>query len=70
MRVKIGLTRNSNTANPDNSGMFQFIAQELADAEAKGERVWLLGHVLSGWDGSNPLPNPTGEHHIGMSLVF
>ena len=41
--------------------MFQFVAQELLDAESKGERVWLLGHVLSGWDGSNPLPNPTGK---------
>lgn len=24
-----------------------------------GERVWLVAHVLSGWDGTNPLPNPT-----------
>jgi hypothetical protein len=21
--------------------------------------VWILGHVLSGWDGTNPLQNPT-----------
>ncbi|OCT53779.1 Ser/Thr protein phosphatase family protein [Cladophialophora carrionii] len=48
-----------NTTNPDNSGAFHFVAQELLDAESKGERVWLIGHVLSGWDGSNPLPNPT-----------
>ncbi len=32
---------------------------ELQAAEDAGERVWLFGHVLSGWDGSNPLPNPT-----------
>lgn len=32
---------------------------ELQAAEDAGERVWLLGHVLSGWDGSNPLPNPS-----------
>lgn len=33
--------------------------QELQAAEDAGERVWLFGHVLSGWDGSNPLANPT-----------
>lgn len=21
--------------------------------------VWIMGHVLSGWDGTNPLMNPT-----------
>ncbi|KAJ4507568.1 hypothetical protein HRR83_004148 [Exophiala dermatitidis] len=48
-----------NTTNPDNSGILKFLAQELQDAEDKGERVWVVGHVLSGWDGTNPLPNPT-----------
>ncbi|EXJ92413.1 hypothetical protein A1O3_00964 [Capronia epimyces CBS 606.96] len=48
-----------NTTNPDNSRILKFLAQELQDAEDKGERVWVVGHVLSGWDGSNPLPNPT-----------
>lgn len=33
--------------------------QELQAAEDAGERVWIQGHVLSGWDGSNPLVNPT-----------
>lgn len=32
---------------------------ELQNAEDAGERVWIIGHVLSGWDGTNPLPNPT-----------
>lgn len=32
---------------------------ELQKAEDKQERVWIVGHVPSGWDGSNPLPNPT-----------
>ena len=32
---------------------------ELQKAEDAGERVWIVGHVLSGWDGHNPLPNPT-----------
>lgn len=48
-----------NTTDPDVSGTFAFIIQELQAAEDAGERVWILGHVLSGWDGTNPLPNPT-----------
>lgn len=48
-----------NVTNPDNSGMFKWMIQELQYAEDHGERVWIVGHVLSGWDGSNPLPNPT-----------
>lgn len=32
---------------------------ELQQAEDAGERVWIIGHVLSGWDGTNPMPNPT-----------
>ncbi|KAE8146502.1 Metallo-dependent phosphatase-like protein [Aspergillus avenaceus] len=48
-----------NTTNPDNSGVFSWMISELQEAEDRGERVWIVGHVLSGWDGSNPLPNPT-----------
>lgn len=48
-----------NTTDPDNSGMFKFMIDELQAAEDAGERVWIVGHVLSGWDGTNPLPNPT-----------
>jgi hypothetical protein len=48
-----------NTSNPDVSGSFEFLIDELQAAEDNGERVWLFAHVLSGWDGSNPLPNPT-----------
>ena len=48
-----------NMTNPDVSGMQAFLIQELQAAENAGERVWILGHVLTGWDGSNPLPNPT-----------
>ncbi|KAK6067837.1 calcineurin-like phosphoesterase [Seiridium cupressi] len=44
-------------SNPDFSGMFTFLISELQKAEDAGERVWIVGHVLSGWDGSNPLPN-------------
>ncbi len=48
-----------NTTDPDVSGTFSFMITELQAAEDAGERVWILGHVLSGWDGSNPLDNPT-----------
>ncbi|MCJ1314253.1 hypothetical protein MMC25_007933 [Agyrium rufum] len=48
-----------NTTNPDNSGMQAFLISELQAAEDAGQRVWVLGHVLPGWDGSNGLPNPT-----------
>lgn len=48
-----------NTTNPDNSGIFSWMISELQKAEDANERVWIIGHVLSGWDGTNPLPNPT-----------
>ncbi|EMC96412.1 hypothetical protein BAUCODRAFT_33740 [Baudoinia panamericana UAMH 10762] len=48
-----------NTSNPDVSGTFKFMIQELQAAEDAGEQVWIIGHVLSGWDGSNPIVNPT-----------
>ena len=48
-----------NTTDPDVSGMQKFLIDELQAAEDAGQRVWIIGHVLSGWDGTNPLPNPT-----------
>lgn len=48
-----------NVANPDVSGMQHWLIEELQAAEDAGERVWILGHVLTGWDGTNPFPNPT-----------
>ncbi|KAJ5493309.1 hypothetical protein N7539_002055 [Penicillium diatomitis] len=48
-----------NTTNPDNSGIFSWVIEELQAAEDVAERVWLVGHVPSGWDGSNPIPDPT-----------
>lgn len=47
------------THNPDYSGSLRFLTDELFHAEQRGERVWIVGHVLTGWDGSNPLDNPT-----------
>lgn len=47
------------TRNPDFSGSLRFLTDELFHAESRGERVWIVGHVLTGWDGSNPLDNPT-----------
>lgn len=39
--------------------MLTSLIGELQSAEDAGERVWIIGHVRSGWDGTNPLPNPT-----------
>ncbi|KAK8851646.1 Metallo-dependent phosphatase-like protein [Apiospora arundinis] len=44
-------------ADPDFGGMFTFLIAELQKAEDAGQRAWIAGHVLSGWDGTNPLPN-------------
>lgn len=48
-----------NSSEPDVSGMLRFLTDELQDAEDAGDRVWIIGHVVSGWDGSNSLLNPT-----------
>jgi sphingomyelin phosphodiesterase len=46
-----------NTSNPDVSGMLRFLTDELQAAEDAGQRVWILGHVLPGWDGTSALLN-------------
>ena len=48
-----------NVSNPDTSGVLTFLAKELAICESKGQRAWIIGHVLSGYDGTNDLANPT-----------
>ncbi|KAL8279118.1 hypothetical protein RQP46_008576 [Phenoliferia psychrophenolica] len=48
-----------NMTDPDPSGMLTFVASELQRAEDLGQRAWVVGHVLSGWDGSAALPNPS-----------
>ncbi|KLO07261.1 sphingomyelin phosphodiesterase [Schizopora paradoxa] len=48
-----------NMTDPDVSGMLRFLTDELHDAEDAGDRVWILGHVLSGWTGSDALDNPS-----------
>ena len=48
-----------NYTNPDNSGILQWVAQQLQACEDLGQRAWVIGHVLSGYDGSNALPNPS-----------
>ncbi|GAO48093.1 hypothetical protein G7K_2280-t1 [Saitoella complicata NRRL Y-17804] len=46
-----------NTTNPDSSGMLRFLTDELQAAEDAGQRVWIVGHVPSGYDGSSPVLN-------------
>ena len=44
---------------PDNSGMLRFLTDELFAAEEAGERVWIMGHVLTGWNGGEALDRPS-----------
>jgi len=39
--------------------MLRFLTDELQDAEDAGDRVWILGHVPSGFGAGNALRNPT-----------
>lgn len=39
--------------------MPQWLATELQACESAGQRAWIIGHVLSGYDGTNALPNPS-----------
>ena len=48
-----------NFTNPDQSGILSFLASELEACEAAGQRAWIIAHVLSGYDGTNALPNPS-----------
>ncbi|KDR69557.1 hypothetical protein GALMADRAFT_104017 [Galerina marginata CBS 339.88] len=49
--------KDKQTTNPDVSGMLRFLTDELQAAEDAGQRVWILGHVLPGWDGTAVLIN-------------
>ena len=48
-----------NFTNPDQSSILRFLISELTTCEAKSQRAWIIGHVLSGYDGTNNLANPT-----------
>ncbi|WVQ79165.1 hypothetical protein IAT38_001261 [Cryptococcus sp. DSM 104549] len=48
-----------NSTHPDNFGFLRFLSDELQAAEDAGSRAYIVGHVLSGWDGTNALPGPT-----------
>ncbi|KIW96077.1 uncharacterized protein Z519_03143 [Cladophialophora bantiana CBS 173.52] len=48
-----------NVTNPDPSGILKWLADELSGCEKRGQRAWIIAHVLSGYDGSSPMPNPT-----------
>ena len=48
-----------NYTNPDTNNMFKFLISELEESEAAKQRVWIIGHVPSGYSGGEALPNPT-----------
>lgn len=45
--------------DPVFSGMFSVLVEQLQVAEDAGQRAWIMGHVLSGWDGANAMPGPS-----------
>ena len=51
------------TANPDNSGVLAFLADELSACEKRGQRAWIIAHVPTGYDGAQALPNPSALFH-------
>ncbi|WFD26387.1 hypothetical protein MNAN1_001367 [Malassezia nana] len=52
-------------SNPDVSGMLRFFTDELQAAEDANERVWMVAHVLSGWNGGDGVDSPTNLlYHI------
>ncbi|KAF9235985.1 sphingomyelin phosphodiesterase [Melanogaster broomeanus] len=57
-----------NATQPDPFGILRFLTDELQDAEDAGERVWIVGHVLSGWDGTQSQLNPTNLFYQILSL--
>ncbi|KAI6108786.1 sphingomyelin phosphodiesterase [Pisolithus croceorrhizus] len=48
-----------NATAPDPFGILRWVTDELQVAEDAGERVWIIGHVISGWDGTQSQLNPT-----------
>jgi sphingomyelin phosphodiesterase len=48
-----------NMTNPDNSGVLKFLADELQKSEDINQRVWIIGHVPSGYAGEDALLNPS-----------
>ncbi|RVX69897.1 hypothetical protein B0A52_05732 [Exophiala mesophila] len=48
-----------NTTNPDPNGLLSWLAQELTACEKRRQRVWIIAHVLTGYDGTTSLANPS-----------
>lgn len=48
-----------NVTNPDQSGILKFLVDELIACESRNQRAWIIGHVLTGYEGVDALPNPT-----------
>ena len=47
------------SSDPDYSGVLRWVTDELQAAEDAHERVWIVGHVLPGWDGYSSMDLPT-----------
>ena len=47
------------SGNPDFSGQLRWLTDELQAAEDAHERVWVIAHQETGYDGADALDNPT-----------
>ncbi|KAK5045799.1 hypothetical protein LTR84_008892 [Exophiala bonariae] len=52
-----------NISNPDPTGMFRWLSDELTRCEKHGQRAWIIAHALTGHDGTAALPNPSALFH-------
>lgn len=46
-----------NTTEPDTSGIFRFLANELLDCENNGQRAWVIAHVPPNGDDALAMPS-------------
>ncbi|KAH0828939.1 sphingomyelin phosphodiesterase [Lanmaoa asiatica] len=53
-----------NATQPDPFGILRFLTDELQDAEDAGDRVWIVGHVLSGFEASQTQFNPANLYEV------
>ncbi|WFD47157.1 hypothetical protein GLX27_001805 [Malassezia furfur] len=56
-----------NPDDPDPSGTFRWLTDELASAESANETAWIVASVPTGWEGSAALPRPSVLFNLIMN---
>ncbi|ROV91444.1 hypothetical protein VSDG_07160 [Cytospora chrysosperma] len=54
----------------DYSGIFSCLIDELQKAKGTGQRAYIIGHVPSGWYGSNLLPDGADYSHQDQAFIY